>query len=159
VDLLRTDFYFDGILTEAMEPTPHSFEDLLNLVHKEGVMLFDYDNMKIPCLVLKGERFKEIAKAFYGKPLVVDSNLNIMHDDKKHVFVEIVLKFTSVDTEEKVLLYANENMEFFEHLAESAIIGLVPVSIEGQEARILMVQLPRRETLEDALEMIKSYLK
>lgn len=122
-------------------------------------MLFDYDNMKIPCLVLKGERFKEIAKAFYGKPLVVDSNLNIMHDDKKHVFVEIVLKFTSVDTEEKVLLYANENMEFFEHLAESAIIGLVPVSIEGQEARILMVQLPRRETLEDALEMIKSYLK
>lgn len=142
-----------------MKPVPHSFDDLLNSVHKEGVTLFDYNDMKVPCIVLKNQRFFEIAKAFYGKPLVVDSTLNVLHDDRKHVFVEIDLKFSTVGMEEQILLYANENLEFFEHLAQSAIIALVPESVESTEANILMVQLPRKDAIEKAVEMIKSYLK
>ncbi len=142
-----------------MKPLPVSFDDLLNSVHKEGVTLFDYNNMKIPCIVLKNERFYEISRAFYGKPLAVDSTLNVLHDDRKHVFVEIDLQFSTVGMEEQVLLYANENLEFFEHLAHSAIIALVPESVESTDANILMVQLPRKDTIEKAVEMITSYLK
>jgi hypothetical protein len=136
-----------------------SFEDLMRSVHKDGITLFEYDQMKIPCILLKNERFGEISKAFYGKPLVVDSNLNVLHDDRKNVFVEIVLSFSAVGIEEKVLLYANDSLEFFQHLAETGIIGLAPISFSGTEANILMVQLPRKEAVEDALEIIQSYMK
>ena len=137
----------------------HSFEDLLNSVHKEGITLFDYDGMKIPCIFVKHERFDEIAKACYGKPLAVDANLNILHDDQKHVFVEVLLKFSATGLEQKVLLYANENLEFFEHLAQSGIIALAPESIGQASTNIFMVQLPKRDAVEKALELIKSYLK
>jgi len=137
----------------------HSFEDLLNSVHKEGITLFNYNDMKIPCIFVKHERFDEIAKACYGKPLAVDANLNILHDDQKHVFVEVLLKFSAVGLEQKVLLYANENLEFFEHLAQSGIIALAPEPIGQASTNIFMVQLPKKDAAEKALELIKSYLK
>jgi hypothetical protein len=142
-----------------MEPSHHSFEELLNLAHKEGVTIFDYNSMKIPCIFVKNERFDEIVKACYGKPLTVDANLNILHDDMKHVFVEIVLKFSAVGLEQKVLIYANDNLQFFEHLAKSGIIAIAPQQTGQTSANIFMVQLPRRETVENALETIRSYLK
>jgi len=128
-------------------------------VHKEGITLFNYNGMKIPCVFVKHERFDEIAKACYGKPLAVDANLNILHDDQKHVFVEILLKFSAAGLEQKVLLYANENLEFVEHLAQSGIIALAPEPIGQASTNIFMVQLPRRDAAEQALELIKSYLK
>jgi len=137
----------------------NSFEDLLNLVHKEGFTLFNYDNTVIPCIFVKPQRFDEITKACYGKPLAVDANLNILHDDQKHVFVEMLFKFSSADLEEKILLYANENLEFFECLAESGIIALTPKSAGQASMNIFMVQLPKRDAAEKALELIKSYLQ
>jgi len=139
-------------------PSP-SFEELLNSVHKEGITLFDYNSMKIPCIFVKHNRFEEIAKACYGKPLVVDANLNILHDDQKHVFVEISLNFSAVGLEEKILLYANESLEFFEHLAQGGIIALAPEPVGQTSTNIFMVQLPKRDAAEKALELIKSYLK
>lgn len=142
-----------------MEPTSHSFEDLLNAVHKEGITLFDYNGTRIPCIFVKNERFDEIIKACYGKPLVVDANLNVLHDDMKHVFVEILLKFTKAGVEQKILLYANKSLEFFEHWAQSGLLALAPEATSSSSTNIFMVQLPRRDTVEDALELIKSYLK
>jgi hypothetical protein len=139
-------------------PSP-SFEDLLNSAHKEGITLFNYNDMQIPCIFVKHDRFEEIAKACYGKPLAVDANLNILHDDQKHVFVEISLKFTAAALEQKVLLYANESLEFFEHLAQSGIIALAPKPVGQASANIFMVQLPRRDAAEKALELIKSHLR
>lgn len=139
--------------------SPHSFEEMLNLVHKEGVTVFNYDKTKIPCIFVKHDRFDEIAKACYGKPLAVDANLNILHDDQRHVFVEILLKFSDAGLEQKVLLYANENLEFFEHLAQSGIVALAPEPVGHESANIFMVQLPKRDAVERALDLIKSYLK
>lgn len=137
----------------------HSFEDLMNSAHKEGITSFSYNNIMIPCIFVKPERFEQILKTCYGKPLAVDANLNILHDDQKHVFVEILLKFSSAGLEEKVLLYANENLGFFEHLAESGMVALAPKSASQASANIFMVQLPRRDAAENALELIKSYLQ
>ncbi|MEE8132963.1 MAG: hypothetical protein V3T40_05250 [Nitrososphaerales archaeon] len=107
-----------------MAPSPFSLEGLLNSVHKEGISLFEYNNMNIPCVLLKNERFDDIAKAFYNNLLLVDSNLNILHDHRKNVFVEIVLKSQAVGIEQKVLLYGNRNLDFFECLAKCGIIAL-----------------------------------
>ncbi len=137
----------------------YSFDDLMNLTHKEGVTLFHHDDTMVPCILVKPERFDELAKACYGKPLGVDANLNILHDDQKHVFVEILLKFSYAGLEHKVLLYANENLQFFEHLAESGIIAIAPKSVGQASANIFMVQLPRRDAAEKAVELIKSYLQ
>lgn len=142
-----------------MKPSQYSFEELLNSAHKEGTTFFDYNDMKIPCIFLANERYDEIVKACYGRPLTVDANLNILHDDMKHVFVEIVLKFSEIGLEQKVLLYANDNLQFFEHLAERGIMAIAPQQTGQASANIFMVQLPRRETVEDALETIRSYLK
>ena len=48
-----------------MEPIDNSFDDLLNSVHKEGVTLFESNNTKIPCILLRNERFNEIAKSLF----------------------------------------------------------------------------------------------
>ncbi len=141
-----------------MEPS-NSFKDLLSSVHKEGTTLFKYNDMMIPCIFVKRELFDEITKACYGKPLVVDANLNILHDDQKHVFAEILLNFSTAGLEKKVLLYANENLEFFERLAESCIIALAPEAVGQASANIFMVQLPKRDAIEKAFDQIKSYLK
>ena len=142
-----------------MEPKSYSFEALLNSVHKEGTSVLDYNKMKIPCVLLKNERYDEIVKAFYGKSLVVDSNLNILHDDKKNVFVEILLKSSAAGIEQKVLLFANTDLDFFENLAKCGIIGLLPASLGQAAANILMIQLPRIDSIAKALDTIKSYLK
>jgi len=144
--------------SKVVEPS-NSFKDLLSSVHKEGTTLFNHSDMKIPCIFVKHDMFDEIVKACYGKPLVVDANLNILHDDQKHVFVEILLNFSTAGLEKKVLLYANENLEFFERLAESCIIALAPEPVGQASANIFMVQLPKRDAVEKALELIKSYLK
>lgn len=142
-----------------MEPSSHSFDELMKSVHKEGITLFDYNNMKIPCIFIKNEIFDEISKACYGKTLAVDSDLNILHDDRKHVFVEILLRFSATGLEQKVLLYANDNLEFFEYLAQSGIIAIASEASGQASTNIFMVQLPRRDTLDDALELIRSHMK
>jgi hypothetical protein len=136
-----------------------SFEEMRNSVHREGTTLFDHDGMKVPCILVKQETFDSIAKACYGKPMVVDSNLNILHDDRKHVFVEIVLKFAGTAVEQRVMLYANETIEFFEHLAGSGIIAIAPAPPAQAGSNIFMVQLPRKDAIERAVEMIRSYMR
>lgn len=131
----------------------------MKAVHKEGITFFDYNNMKIPCIFIKNEIFEEIAKACYGKTLAVDSDLNILHDDRKNVFVEILLRFSATGLEQKVLLYANNNLEFFERLAQSGIIAIVSEPSGQASTNIFMVQLPRRDTLDNALELIRSHIK
>lgn len=141
---------------EHMEPTEYSFEELLRRTHKEGVGLFDYNDMKIPCIFVKQRTFDEILRMCYGKPALVDANMNVLHDDKKHVFVEIMLNFK--EYEQSILLYANDTLEFFKRLAESGIIAFAPEGSQ-QTGNIFMVQLPRRDALEKVLKMINLYLK
>ena len=131
----------------------------MNSVHKEGITFFDYNNMKIPCIFVKNEIFAEISKACYGKTLAVDSDLNILHDDRKNVFAEILLRFSATGLEQKVLLYANDNLEFFERLAQSGIIAIASEPHSRASTNIFMVQLPRRDALDNALELIRSYMK
>jgi len=67
-------------------------EKLLARVHKE-ITLFPYNKLQIPCIVFSDKKFDEILDKVAGRPISIDTNLNILQDGLGHVFVEILLTF------------------------------------------------------------------
>lgn len=130
---------------------------LMDKVHL-GITSFNYNGTQVPCVILAEKKFDDIMAKIAGKPVSVDTNLNILQDGLGHVFVEIVLTFSQGDIEEKLLLYANESLAFFESLESTAMIALSsPRSQVGKE-NVFMIQLPRPEKITNALEIIKKGL-
>jgi hypothetical protein len=133
-------------------------EELLAQRHKD-VTLFDFDGKKVPCIIMEEKRFDDIMRAIAGKPISVETNLNILQDGLGHVFVNMVLHFSQGEIEEKVLLYANESLEFFEALTETSMLGLSSPHSEYGRSNVFMIQLPKPERTAEALEIIKKGLK
>jgi hypothetical protein len=131
---------------------------LMDQVHM-GVTSFNYNGIKVPCLILSEKRFDEIMAQVAGKPLSVETNLNILQDGQGHVFVEISLAFSSGGIEEKLLLYANESLEFFESMASCAMLALSSPHSQIGKDNVFMIQLPRPEKISNALEIIKKGLE
>lgn len=128
--------------------------ELLSKVHK-SVTVFDYNGNKVPCIILTERRFSEIMDKIAGRPVSVDTNLNILQNGMGNVFVEITLDFSDGDIHEKILLYANESLEFFESLAKTSMLSLSsPHSQVGQE-NVFMIQLPKPERATNALDVIR----
>lgn len=127
---------------------------LQSKVHK-SVTTFNYNSSNVPCIILTERRFSEIMDKIAGRPVSVDTNLNILQNGLGNVFVEITLDFSSSDIHEKILLYANESLDFFELLAKTSMLALSsPHSQVGQE-NVFMIQLPKPEKATNALEVIK----
>ncbi len=121
--------------------------------------LFDFEGRKVPCLIMEEARFDELMKAIAGKPVSVETNLNILQDGLGHVFVRITMTFSQGHLEEKVLLYANESFEFFEALGETSMLALSSPRSAYGSTNVFMIQLPKPERTESALEMIRKGLK
>ena len=134
------------------------FESLLARTHKE-VTLYDYNGIKVPCIILEEKRFDEIMKIIAGKPVSVETNFNILQDGLGHVFVDMSLNFSQGGMVEKLLLYANDFFEFFETLAESSLLVLSSPRSERGKSNVFMIQLPKPERVIHALEIIKKGLK
>jgi len=127
---------------------------LLSKVHS-SVSVFNYNSNNVPCIILTERRFSEIMNKIAGRPISVDTNLNILQNGIGNVFVEITLDFSDGDIHEKILLYANESLDFFESLAKTSMLALSsPHSQVGQE-NVFMIQLPKPEKATNALEVIK----
>jgi hypothetical protein len=73
--------------------TNDEMERLLAKVHKD-ITLFDYNGTKVPCIIFEEKRFDDIMRTIAGKPVSVETNLNILQDGLGHVFVEILLNFS-----------------------------------------------------------------
>ena len=127
---------------------------LLSRVHK-SVTVFNYNSNNVPCIILTERRFSEIMDKIAGRPVSVDTNLNILQNGLGNVFVEVTLDFSNSDIHEKILLYANESLDFFESLAKTSMLALSsPHSKVGQE-NVFMIQLPKPEKATNALDVIK----
>jgi hypothetical protein len=131
---------------------------LMDRVHL-GVTSFNYNGIKVPCLILSEKRFDEIMAQIAGKPLSVETNLNILQDGLGHVFVEVSLAFSEGGIEEKLLLYANESMEFFESMASCSMLALSSPHSQIGKDNVFMIQLPRPEKISNALDIIKKGLQ
>lgn len=128
--------------------------ELLRKVHK-SVTTFNYNSNQVPCIILTERRYSEIMDKIAGRPVSVDTNLNILQNGVGNVFVEITLDFSDGNINEKILLYANESLDFFESLAKTSMLALSsPHSQVGQE-NVFMIQLPKPERATDALDVIK----
>ena len=84
---------------------------LLQQVH-EGITIFDFDGESVPCIILEEKKYDEILAKVAGKPLSINTDLNILQDGLGHVFVEISLTFSQGGIEEKILVNANKDILF-----------------------------------------------
>ena len=132
----------------------NELDELVNNSHKD-LSVEDFEGKRIPCIGFEGQKFYDMLNKVSGKPLSVDTNLNILQDGLGHVFVEMLLTFSHGGINEKILVNANENVEFFESLAENTMLAIA--SVEHPE-KIFMIQLPKPERTRDALEIIKDGL-
>ena len=100
--------------------------------------------------------FESIMRESFGKPNLIDTNLNI-YDDGHHVFVNLNINFLKTNLAFDFLLYANDTIDFFEALAASGMLGIAPH--ESSTNNVFFVQLPRKDNAESALDLIRSKLK
>ena len=136
--------------------TNKEIEQMLERVHKD-IGVFDFNGKSVPRIILTDRRFDEIMSKIYGKPVSVNTDLNILQDGLGHVFVEIVLNFSYGDIHEEFLIYANDSFEFFRSLANTTMFALSPPQYsEVNQDKIFMVQLPKPEKALQALDMIKN---
>jgi hypothetical protein len=130
----------------------NELDEFLKNSHKD-LSIEDFEGKKIPCIGFEGHQFDDILNKVAGKPLSVDTNLNILQDGLGHVFVEMLLTFSHGGINKKVLINANENFEFFESLAKNNMLAIASVN---HPEKIFMIQLPKPERTHEALEIIKN---
>jgi len=138
--------------------TSEEMKQMLERTHKD-LDIFDFDGKNVPRIMLPDRRFDEIMAKIYGKPVSVNTDLNILQDGIGHVFVEVSLDFSYGDIHEEFLIYANEYLEFFESLADTTMLALSPPQhSEVHQDKIFMVQLPKPDKATEAIDIIKNGL-
>jgi len=136
-----------------------TLEEFKASLHKEGATLVEFSGSKVPCILLSQKKYEEMLQKVYGKKVRADTLLDIFYDGQD-VFVDVQVKFRDTDFEENFLLYANDMIEFFEALAESGLISLTPESPAYTNSQnVFMIQLPKKDAAEKALEIIKANAK
>ena len=134
-------------------------EKLLERVH-DDIDMFDFNGKNVPRIILTDRKFDDIMSKIQGKPVSVNTNLNILQDGLGHVFVEITLDFSYGEIHEEFLVYANESLEFFESLVNTTMFALSPPDYsEVNQDKIFMVQLPKPERAIEAIDIIKNGLR
>ena len=130
---------------------------LLEQVH-DGITTFDFDGKKTPCIVIEEKKYDDMLSKTSGASLSINTDLNILQDGQGNVFVEVSLIFSKGNITEKFLVNAKTDLKFFESLAKTSMLALSsPHSQYGKE-NVFMIQLPRPEKAQDALEIIQNAL-
>ena len=126
---------------------------LLEQAH-DGVTTFDFEGKEVSCIILEEKKFDEIMKKVAGKPLAINTDLNILHDGLGHVFVEITLTFSQDGFVEKYIINANKDLFFFQCLAKNSMLAMSSPKSDYGKDNVFMIQLPRPEKAENALNII-----
>ena len=125
----------------------NELKELLKNSHKD-LSVEDFEGKQVPCIGFEGQKFDDMLNKVAGKPLSVDTNLNILQDGLGHVFVEMLLTFSHGGINEKILVNANEHLEFFESLAKNTMLAIASVN---HPEKIFMIQLPKPEKTYEAV--------
>ena len=131
---------------------------LLEQVH-DGITTFNFDGKETPCIIIEEKKYDVLLSKIAGQSLSINTDLNILQDGLGNAFVEIVLSFSIGNMMEKFLVNAKEDLAFFEALANTTMLALSsPNSNYGKE-NVFMIQLPKPEKAQDALEIIRKALQ
>ncbi len=129
----------------------------LEQVH-QGITTFDFDGKETPCIEIDEKKYDEMLSKIAGQPLSINTDLNILQDGFGNVFVEVTLTFSVGNIGEKFLVNAKTHLDFFEALAKTSMLALSsPKSNYGKD-NVFMIQLPRPEKAQDALDIIHDAL-
>ena len=136
-----------------------TLEEFKAHIHTEGASLVDFSGVKVPCILIKSEKYQQILHNVYEKKVRADTLLDIFYDGE-NVFVDIQVKLLDAGFEENFLLYVNDMIEFFEALAESGMLSFAPDSLDRLNSQnLFIIQLPKKNAAEHALEIIKANSK
>lgn len=136
-------------------------DELKNLsaqVH-DGVTTFDFEGKDIPCIILDERKYDQMISKVAGKSLAINTDLNILQDGLGHVFVEVILTFSQGEIVEKLLIDASKDLFFFESLAKTSLLAISSPKSQYGKDNVFMIQLPKPEKAENALEIIIHGLK
>ena len=136
-----------------------TLEEFKAHIHTEGATLIEFSGTKVPCILMSPKKYEQLLHNVYDRKVRADTLLDIFYDGQ-NVFVDIQVKLLETDFEQNFLLYANDMVEFFEALAESGLLSLAPDSQDHPNSQnLFMIQLPKKDAAESALEIIKANLK
>jgi len=136
---------------------PDELKRLLDQVH-DGITTFDFDGKEIPCILIEEKKYDEILSKVAGQSLSINTDLNILKDGLGNVFVEFVLIFSEKNIVEKFLVNAKTDLSFFELLAKTSMLALSSPHSQYGKDNVFMIQLPRPEKAQNALEIIQNAL-
>ena len=130
---------------------------LLDQVH-HGIHIFNFDGKEVSCIELDAKKYDHMLSKVAGQSLSINTDLNILQDGLGNVFVEILLTFSRGNISEKFLVNAKTNLKFFESLAQTSMLALSSSKSNYGKDNVFMIQLPRPEKAQDALEIIQDAL-
>lgn len=124
----------------------------------QGITTFDFDGKETPCIEIDEKKYDEMLSKVAGQSLSINTDLNILQDGLGNAFVEVTLTFSVGNIVEKFLIDAKTHLGFFEALAKTSMLALSsPKSNYGKD-NVFMIQLPRPEKAQDALDIIRNAL-
>ena len=129
----------------------------LDQVHS-GITTFDFDGKETPCIELDGKKYDQMLSKVAGQPLSINTDLNILQDGLGNAFVEMALTFSRGAIVEKFLINAKTHLAFFEALARTSMFAISSPKSDYGKDNVFMVQLPRPEKAQEALEIIRDAL-
>lgn len=136
-----------------------TLEEFKAHLHTEGATLIEFSGSKVPCILMNSKKYEQVLYHTRDRKVRVDSVLDIFYDGQD-VFVDVQVKLLGTEFDLNFLLYANDMVEFFEALAESGLISIAPDSHHHLNSQnLFMIQLPKKDAAERALEIIKANLK
>ena len=133
-----------------------SYDDFYRNLHTSGASIIEFNNGSVPCICVEDEQFKKFVNYAAGRKMAVDTNLDIYHNEKD-VFVQINMNILDTDFEDSFLFHANEMVAFFKAMLDSALIVLSPTDPSLMSENIFAIQLPKKESLEEAFRIISKY--
>jgi hypothetical protein len=136
-----------------------NLEEFKANLHADGATVVDFSDTKVPCILVNMKKYEHLLGSVHDRKIRADTLLDIFYDGRD-VFVDVQIKVLETDFEENFLLHANNMIDFFESLALSGMIAVAPDSnVYSNSANLFVIQLPKKEAAERALEIIKSNLK
>ena len=132
-------------------------KQLLDRVH-HGITIFNFDGKETPCIEIDEKKYDEMLSKVAGQSFSIDTDLNILQDGLGNAFVEVNLAFSKGNLSESFLVNAKTNLDFFESLAKTSMLALSSQKSNYGKDNVFMIQLPRPEKAQDALDIIKNAL-
>lgn len=124
----------------------------------QGISTFDLDGKETPCIEIDEKKYGEMLSKVAGQPLSINTDLNILQDGLGNAFVEVTLTFSVGNIVEKFLVNAKTHLDFFKALAQTSMLALSSTKSHYGKDNVFMIQLPRPEKTQDALDIINDAL-